>query len=126
MLKRIKLLEELINMKIEEIDRLRTIAQKITVTAEGERVQSSGSGDTVGDTVAKIVDLQAEINTDIDRFVDLKRECMTYIDSLDDQILVGILYRRYFEYQTWENISFELNISRQWVTEKHKRWLNGC
>lgn len=125
-LKSIKVLDELINAKLVEIDRLRILATKVNVTNEGERVQTSSSGDKVSECVVKIVDLQHEINADIDRFVDLKRECMSIIDAIDDQLLVGILYRRYFEYKTWERIAEELYISRQWATEKHKQFVDSC
>ena len=37
---------------------------------------------TMADAVCKIVDLQAEINRDIDRLVDLKREIMDVIKAV--------------------------------------------
>lgn len=124
-LKQIRILDELINDKILEIENLKTLVTKVNAACEGDRVQSSGSGDKLGDTVAKIVDLQKEINDDIDRFVDLKVECMNYVDYLDDKLLIGILYKRYFQYKTYEQIAEELDVSSRWVQKVHRKWDNS-
>lgn len=124
-LKNIKKLDKLIEEKTTEIDRLRTLATKVNQCSEGERVQTSSAGDKISEYVVKIVDLQNEINEDIKKLVDLKRDCIKYIDTLDDPILIGILYKRYFEYKTWENIAEELGITRQWASKKHKKFVKS-
>lgn len=123
-LKQIKKLDVLINSKLEEIESLKTLATKVNAPLNQERVQSSGSNDQLGECVAKIVDLQNEINDDIDAFINLKREVMRKIDSIDNSQYCDLLYKRYFEYKTWECVAEEMNLSREWVRNLHNRALN--
>lgn len=117
-LKEIKKLDALINEKIRELDRLKTLATKVNHCQEGDRVKTSPRVDALSSTVAKIVDLQHEISDQIDAFVDLKAEVMKLVDELDDSLMIDILYKRYFEYKTLECIADECLITRQWVSSK--------
>lgn len=122
----IKVYDEIIRNKLQEIDNLRDIALKITASTDGDRVKTSGRSDKVGNAIIAIVDLQNELNNDVDRLIDLKRNCIKEIDTIEDKLLVGILYGRYFRFMTWEAIADELFVTRQWVIEKHKRFTNSC
>lgn len=106
-LRRIKVLDSVINQKIAESERLKRQIRNVTDESVIDNIRI----------------LENEINADVDAFVDLKRDCMNFIDTLDDVLLVGILYKRYFESKTWETIADELNVSRQWVTKKHKEFV---
>ena len=63
-----------INVKLEQLAELKNLATKITPSVNQEGRGSGSVSDRVGRTVAKIVDLEQEINEDIDRLVDIKRE----------------------------------------------------
>lgn len=57
-----------INKKINQLEELRAIATSVTVATDKEAVQSSGSQDKMAKIVAKIVDLEEEINAEIDGY----------------------------------------------------------
>ena len=78
------------------------------------RTPNSG-GSTLADTVCKIIDLQEEINRDIDRLVDLKREIMSVIKAVDDAEYQILLEKRYLCFQTWEQIAAEMNYGVRYV-----------
>ena len=67
-------LDQRINSKLEQIASLNELATKCTFTLTGMPRNPNRSTSTMADAVVKIVDLQAEINRDINRLVDLKRE----------------------------------------------------
>ena len=61
-LNQIQRYEKVINNKLEEIEHLKSLATSISASAYGiERVQTSGSQDKIGDTIAKLVDAQREL-----------------------------------------------------------------
>lgn len=111
-----------INNKLAEISHLREMAMSITSTLKEDVVQTSGNGDKLADTIAKIVDLENEINADVDKLVDTKKEVMSVIDTLEEPFC-NLLYKRYLHYMTWEEIAVEMHYTYQWVCELHGRAL---
>jgi len=115
-LNRIKIMDAKIETKTEELERLRTLAEKTTASAGGERVQASGNQQKLEDCVIKIVQAQNEINASIDRFVDYKKEAMELIDRACDADCIRLLYKRYFSYMKWEEIAVDMNYTYQWIS----------
>ena len=122
-LRQIKKCDNQINNKLAEITQLREMATSITSTLKDDVVQSGGdSKSRVAEAIDKIVDLEREIDSDVDRLIETKRDVMFVIDQLDSPHR-DILYKRYFQYKTWEQISVEMNYSYQWICELHGRAL---
>ena len=117
-LKQIRKANIMINYKQRQLDELRELCTSITSPINSDKVQTSGASDKIGDTVSKIIDLQNIINSDIDRLVDLKQEIMAVIDKLDATYL-QLIYLRYFEFRTWEQIACEMNYSCPWIWKLH-------
>jgi DNA-directed RNA polymerase specialized sigma subunit len=88
-------------------------------------VSGSGNQDKLGDSVAKIVDLQDEINQKIDKYVDLKREISALLEQIPDPDQVKVLHKRYFEYKPWEQIACEMNYSYRNVCYIHGKALQA-
>ena len=107
-LRKIELLDAHINNKLNDLFTLRTMVTKITATISPVVVSGSGNQDKLGDAIAKIVDLQNEINQQIDRFVDAKREVSAVLEKLQDPDHVKVLHKRYIEYKPWEQIACEM------------------
>lgn len=76
--------------------------------------------DKIGEIVAKIIDLENEINCDIDKYIELKKEVIGIIDSVEDARLMNLLYERYLNFKTWDNIAAGMGITYQWVHILHK------
>ena len=58
---------------------------------------------------SKIVDLQNEINADIDRLVDIKREVREMIESVPSVEGRTILEMRYINYKKWKEIAVSMH-----------------
>ena len=110
-LRKIPLLNANINSKLNDLHELRTMVTKITSTISPVCVSGSGNQDKLGNAVAKIVDLQEEINRKIDMYVDLKREAIEILEQIQDPDQVQVLHKRYFENKPWERIACEMNYS---------------
>lgn len=116
----IRCIDSLIDSKCEQIKELRCRLTSISSPLGNmERVQSSKNPDKFSDTISKIIELENEINCDIDKLVDLKREARQLIEMLDDNVEKTILYKRYFENKTFEQISVEINYSWRRVHQFH-------
>ena len=124
-LQKIRLYDTHINNEVAEMSRLKDMVTNITPTLKDDVVSGSGSKDKLGDTVAKIVDLQDEINRAIDEFVDRKNEVCAIIDSLQNPDHVALLHKRYVEYLTWEQIACDMHISYRHATRMHGRALQA-
>lgn len=101
-------LEQRINSKLEQVQRLNELATKVNSTISDMPGSSTRNVHKMEDVVVKIVDLQAEINSDIDGLVDLKRETMNAIRSIKDPEAQTVLELRYLCYKTWEEIAVAL------------------
>lgn len=105
-LSQIRLLDRKIDQRIEEAAELRQIAVGLrSPELKNDAVQTSPSGDPIGSAVGRYLDIEAEVNAMIDRYIDLKHKIIGEIHELPDQRMVELLYLRYVKYMTLEEIS---------------------
>lgn len=104
-------LDKRIDSKIEQIKSLNLLATKCTTTLSDMPKSQSAGNSRLEDTVVKIVDLQEEINRDIDSLVDLKRDIVKTIKSVQNPEYQIILELRYLCFKTWEEIAVQMNCS---------------
>ena len=124
-LQQIKKMDTKINTDIEELANLEALVTKTTSVMSEDKVQSSSSQEKMADCVAKIVDMQKEITDEIDRLIDYKKEVRQLICESCDADCTKLLHKRYFSFETWEQIAVEMNYTYQWVSGKlHKRALS--
>lgn len=76
------------------------------------------------DTIAKIIDMQEEINGDIDALVDLKREILACIRAVADPEHQMLLEQRYLCFQPWERIAESLGYSINNIYRMHSKALS--
>lgn len=107
-LKRIRLYDSHINNKMEELERLKAMVTKITQTLREDAGGCSQSQDKIGDAVSRIVDLQAELNAEIDRYVDSKAEICNALNKIQKQRYFDVLHKRYVLFKTWQQIADEM------------------
>jgi hypothetical protein len=122
-LKQIERADTLIDSKLSELYRLRCLVTSITVPTDREAIQTSGVSDKVGNTVAKIVDLENEIDDMIDEYIDTRNKCIGVIEQLADTLQYKVIHMRYVEYKSYVEIEDELNYSHQWIMEVRRNAL---
>ena len=69
-------LDRRINSKLEQLSSLNDIATRSTSVMSDDVVSRTRNVHAMEDVIAKIVDMKAEVNAEIDRLVDLKRDIM--------------------------------------------------
>ena len=106
-----KFLDQRINSKIQQVASLNDLATKATSTLTGMPRNPNHATSTMEETIAKIIDLQAEINRDIDRLVDLKQEITAVIKAVDNNEYQTLLEKRYLCFLSWEKIAVEMGYS---------------
>lgn len=117
-------LDQRINSKIEQVASLNELATKCTSTLTGMPRNPNRASSTMADAVEKIIDLQNEINRDIDRLVDLKREIVTVIKAIENPEHQTLLEKRYLCFLTWEKIAVDMGYDLRWLYRIHKRALD--
>lgn len=122
-LSQIKRLDRQIQNKLSELYNLKMMASSISVSNEGERVQTSGNKDQLGAVVAKIVDMEKEVDKMVDLFVDTRSEIIRQIDSMDDLDSYDILSMRYVSGKTFHEISEKTGWSIRKVFSLHGKAL---
>jgi chromosome segregation ATPase len=119
-------LDQRINSKLEQVQSLNELTTKATSTLTGMPRNPNQATSTMADAVAKIIDLQAEINRDIDRLVDLKRDVVTLVKSVDNTEFQTLLEKRYLCYLSWEQIAVDMNYSIHHLYKMHNLALDIC
>ncbi len=118
-------LDHRINSDIAEMERLREMAD--SVGSPGFEEHYNPNRPTEAPFVRcleKVWDLEQKINSEIDRFIDLKaqmREVIVTASNADEQM---VLRYRYIHNMTWERIGDELNADRTTVYRWHNSALN--
>lgn len=122
-LRQVKLYDTHINNKLEELARLKVLATQITSSIKPVPAFGGGNSDKLGNIVAKIVDLENEINEAVDVYVDKQREIGRLLEKLEDADQVAVLHKRYFEDKPWEQIACEMHMTYRNVCYIHGRAL---
>lgn len=119
-LQQVKLCDAHINNKLEELAHLKDLTVRITATLKQDVVSGGGNHDKIGDAVAKIVDLETEINQAVDEFVDKKREVSKVVEQVTKSEYLTILYKHYFfPYESFEKIACDMGYDYRHVTRLH-------
>ena len=117
-LQQIQKCDKRIENRLSMLKMLHDLATSVTSVMKDTPVQSGRANDKIGNAIVNIISLENEINAEVDKFVDLKREAMRAIDKLDPPYSC-ILYKRYFEYQAWEQIAVDMNFSFRHIVRLH-------
>lgn len=124
-LQQIQLCDSRINTRLEELHRLKEMVVRITPTPKDNIASGGGSQDKLANAVAKIVDLEAEIDREIDYFVNARRKIVALIDKLSDPDQIQVLHKRYVQYKTLERIACDMGMSYRNVCYIHGKGLQA-
>ena len=114
-----------INSKLDQIESLHELATRCTSTISGMPHNPNRGGSPMADAICKIIDLESEINADIDKLVDLKREIVGVIKDIDNVELQTLLEKRYLCFMQWEQIAVDMCYSIQHVYRLHAEALDN-
>jgi hypothetical protein len=117
-------LDQRINNKLEQLEMLRALAMKVTANLTEEKVSGGNNiKNHMENTIAKIVDLEREINEDIDQLVDIKADIIATINQADDPINQIILEMRYINGKGWDEIARDIGFDIRTAFRLHGKAL---
>lgn len=112
-----------INSLLEEKAQMEALAAKVTSSWGGEHVSGSGNQDKLGDTIAKIIDLERKIDSAVDKFVDKKAEVRAVIEKVKNPDHLELLLKVYIHYETLEKVACEMGYTYRNACYIHGRAL---
>ena len=97
-------LDRAVNRKLAEKQQILDLVMRATPALSGMPRGTGGPQDRVGDAVARLVDMESEIDQAVDALVDAKAEVLRMLEDLpeDEQ---KVLHRYYVQGQTIEHIA---------------------
>ena len=112
-------LDHRINAKLDMLAALKDMATRTTSVMSEDIVSHTRNVHSLQDVIAKIIDTQEEINAEIDRLVDLKREVTDVIRQVRDPSCQVVLEYRYLCYRSWEEIAEDMKLNVRSVYRLH-------
>lgn len=113
-----------INDLLREKERIMSRLTRMTSCLSG-MPHGGGESDKMTDGVAKVIELEAEIDRKVDALCDFRREVCTYIGTVNDSTLRRILMLRYISGKTWEQIAVTTNYCYMQVCRLHGKALTA-
>ena len=123
-LRQLRTAEIKIEQKEEELERLKSSLESISTGTDSERVQTTPR-DRLSEEITRIVDLEKEINSDLGAMLMLRNKIINEIQSMDNPVYKNILYKRYVQYKSLEEIAVEMSYSYTRLRHLHGRALQG-
>lgn len=119
-------IDQRINSKLEQVGSLRALATKATATISNTPPSGSRDIQPMEGIIVKIFALENEINTDIDALVDLKREIVGVIKSIENPEYQTLLELRYLCFFSWEKVAVEMDYDLRYLHKLHGKALAQC
>lgn len=124
-LRQIRRMDIQINQLLKELSDIRQSETWLSsIDYSADRVQHSVSDASYVKTIERYVDLQIKIDKKIDRYVSRKNKAIEEIQRLSKDDHVDILFKRYVEYKSFEEICTEMNLSYYRIIHLHGEALN--
>ncbi len=111
--------ETMIKIKLEKIEELESLATRINLVFENERVQGGKQKNVVEDTAIKVVSLTEQLKNEVDKYKRLQSEITYLIDELDDETQKKIIDLRYIHFMKWDDIAYKLSYDERHIRRVH-------
>ena len=115
--------DRMITAKLQQVQSLRELATRATSTLSDAPAGGSRNNHRMEDIIAKMIDLENEINGDIDCLVDLKRGIVAAIKSVPDPDHKVLLELRYLCFRSWGEIAADMRYSKDNIFKLHTKAL---
>lgn len=108
--------------ELDKLQELRSLAQKIT-PVYSQTPGGSGSGKTLENSVAKIVEQERVVAASCDELCEQLAEVRALVALLPVGPMRLVMQRRYLNYRKWEQIMIELDYSWRGMHKLHNKAL---
>lgn len=117
-------LDRMIDSKLDQLEMLKSLAMKVTSSFTKEKISGGNiEKSKMESTMVKVIDLEHEINADIDRLVNLKKDIQDTINKMDDINQQLLLELRYLSGKGWDEIAASMGYDPRTVYRIHGKAL---
>lgn len=112
---------------LDHLHELQSMASRITPLygGEGGGGQHQSGDEKMQNAVDKIIEAKNRVSDELEMLEATEREVVKTIDSVEDKTLRTLLYERYINGKTWEQIAVLMNYTYRRVTQLHGKALNA-
>ena len=111
---------------LEHLEELESNATRVTPLYGGDGCGQHQSGDEkMCNAVDKIIEAKNRVSDELETLEATDREIIGTIDKITDGTLHTLLYERYINGKTWEQIAVQMNYTYRRVTQLHGKALNA-
>lgn len=118
-LKQYKKLIQKINVLEKELHDINLSSLPGGIDYSKDKIQTTPTNDQMINYVIKLEDLENSILSLRMEAINVCNNILETISTLEDETYQAILHRRYILFESWEQISFEMNYSTQRLYELH-------
>lgn len=116
-------LDQWINSKLQQVENLRSLTQRVTASYGREPVSHTRNETSLEDSIIRLMEAEEQINQQIDKMVNLKMDIAALIDHVRNENYRLILEKRYLCFLSWDEIATDMHYSSRWVRNVHERAL---
>lgn len=106
----------------EDLESMTVVISAIDTTKEN--VQSSNQSD-LSDSVLKINDIKEQISECMEKLNEYKQNVYKSLDSLKNTDQYNLMFKRYIQFKSWEEISVEMHFAIRYTYKLHGRCLKN-
>lgn len=120
-------LDKQISCKLDQIERLRSLTQRVTASYDDSGASHTGSSTSspMENAIVRLIEAQDALGAQIATLVDAKSEIQTIIQQVKDERLRLLLEKRYLCCMTWEMIAVDMKCSYRWLMTLHNDALDA-
>lgn len=116
-------LNRIIQNKLSELHQFKELSLSIPAIENKERVQTTPDFDKIGKVLAKIDEMERELDGKMDEYIAVKDMIVGQISDIPDEKYYNILFSKYVENKTLEKIADEKMYSFRHTTRLHSEAL---
>lgn len=117
-------IDQRIDCKMEQLESLRALATKVN-SIMSDMPKGNQNCRIMEKNIAAIIDLENEINNDVNKLLNLKKEIVYAIRSIDNPECQTLLELRYLNFINWEMIASKMGYSMPHIFRIHDKALNN-
>lgn len=118
--------EKRINAKLDQIEKYRRMAMRITSSTDGEHIAASGNHSRVEDAVISICGIEDDVREEIDELRQYRRDAMAVIRRVSEAKYRDVLEWRCVTGWSFQRIAEEYGHDEHWAKVTYGKALNDA
>lgn len=116
-------LDQQIACKLEQVERLRSLTQKVTASFGEGGGSHSHNNSSMEDAILRLVEAEDELAGQVVELVNVRMEIAQLIERVPDALYKLLLEKRYLCFMTWERIATDMCWTYRWTLSVHGKAL---